>query len=179
MVDAARRRASWVRFWFAIFPTAGLAAFVLWIHFGSGLPVVRPQISPAPGWQQFLAKYRIDAFGTDGYFTRAAQHGYGLFHFTYEYGNRFTRKTADDAVNSCSSCHTVEDLAYGFVSSDRFDIKLGKRVSFEERVMRCYVGPMNGFVPTLYDPAVRDLRVLARAVAHHLQLTEGALKEGR
>ena len=58
--------------------------------------------------------------------------------------------------------------------ADRFDPALGRRVSFEERVMRCYAGPMNGFVPTLYDPAVRDLRILARAVAHHLGLGEGA-----
>jgi hypothetical protein len=35
---------------------------------------------------------------------------------------------------------------------------------------------MEGFVPTIYDPAVRDIRLLARAVAHHLQLTEGALR---
>jgi len=64
------------------------------------------------------------------------------------------------------------------VNSDRFDASLGRRISFEERVMRCYAGPMNGFVPTLYDPAVRDIRILARAVAHHLQLSEGALKHG-
>ena len=56
--------------------------------------------------------------------------------------------------------------------------RLGKRVSFEERIMRCYAGPMEGFVPTLYDPAIRDIRILARAVAHHLQLSEGALREG-
>jgi hypothetical protein len=33
---------------------------------------------------------------------------------------------------------------------------------------------MDGFVPTLYEPAVRDIRILARAVAYHLQLSEGA-----
>jgi hypothetical protein len=65
------------------------------------------------------------------------------------------------------------------VNSDRFDATLGKRMSFEERVMRCYAGPMDGFVPTLYDPAVRDIRILARAIAHHLQLSEGARKDGR
>ena len=32
---------------------------------------------------------------------------------------------------------------------------------------------MNGFVPTLYDPAIRDLRILARMVAHSLELGEG------
>lgn len=179
MVDAARRRAVWVRLGFSIFPAAAIAAFVAWAHFGSGLPVFRPQISPAPGWQQFRTAYRIDTFGTDGYFSRAAQHGYGLFYFTHEYGSRFTRKSAGDAVRACASCHTPEQMAYSFVTSDRFDAKLGRRVSFEERVMRCYAGPMDGFVPTLYDPAVRDLRILARAVAHHLQLAEGALKEAR
>jgi hypothetical protein len=35
---------------------------------------------------------------------------------------------------------------------------------------------MGGFVPTTYDPAVRDIRLLARAVAHHLQLSEGAIR---
>jgi hypothetical protein len=33
-------------------------------------------------------------------------------------------------------------------------------------------------VPTLYDPTVRDLRILARAIAHHLQLSEGAVRSG-
>jgi hypothetical protein len=33
---------------------------------------------------------------------------------------------------------------------------------------------MSGYVPTIYDPAVRDLRLLARAVARHLDLGEGA-----
>ena len=157
---------------------AAIAGFVLWAHFGSGIEAFRSQVSSAPGWQQFRASYGVDDFGADGYFTRAAQNGYNLFYFTHEFGRRFTRKTARDAVNACAGCHTVEDLAYGFVNSDRFDARLGRRMSFEERVMRCYAGPMNGFIPTLYDPAVRDIRILARAVAHHLQLSEGARKDG-
>jgi len=155
-----------------------ILAFVLWAHFGSGITVFRPQVVPAAGWQQFRVMYGLDSFGADGYFIRAAQHGYNLFFFTHEHGGRFTRKSARDEVRSCSGCHTVEDLAYGFVNGDRFDERLRKRVSFEERVMRCYAGPMDGFVPTLYDPAVRDLRILARAVAHQLQLGEGARKGG-
>ena len=158
---------------------AAIAGFVLWAHFGSGVKAFSSQVSFAPGWQQFRASYGLDDFGADSYFTRAAQNGYNLFYFTHEHGGRFTRKTARDAVNACVSCHTVEDLAYGFVNSDRFDARLGRRISFEERVMRCYAGPMDGFVPTLYDPAVRDIRILARAVAHHLQLSEGARKGGR
>jgi hypothetical protein len=67
-------------------------------------------------------------------------------------------------------------LAYSFVNSDRFVAKLGVRVSFEDHVRRCYARSMQGFVPTIYDPAVRDIRLLARAVAHHLQLGEGALR---
>jgi hypothetical protein len=157
---------------------AAIAGFVLWAHFGSGVKAFRSQVSSAPGWQQFRASYGLDDFGADSYFTRAAQNGYNLFYFTPEHGGRFTRKTARDAVNSCAGCHTVEDLAYGFVNSDRFDAGLGRRMSFEERVMRCYAGPMDGFIPTLYDPAVRDIRILARAVAHHLQLSEGARKGG-
>jgi hypothetical protein len=157
---------------------AAIAAFVLWAQFGSGIHVFRSQVSPAPGWEQFRASYGLDDFGGDSYFTRAAQNGYNLFYFTHEHGERFTRKTARDSVHSCSGCHTVEDLAYGFVNSDRFDARFGRRLSFEERVMRCYAGAMDGFVPTLYDPAVRDIRILARAVAHHLQLAEGARKDG-
>lgn len=155
---------------------AVLAGFVLWAHFHSGHSVFRSNVKSAPGWDQFRAAYRIDEFGADSYFTRAAQNGYNLFYYTYQYGGRFTRKTSTDAVNSCAGCHTVEDLAYGFVNSDRFDQRIGRRISFEERVRRCYAGPMNGFLPTLYDPAVRDLRILARAVAHHLQIGEGAIK---
>ena len=155
-----------------------LAGFVLWSHLGSGMPVFRAQVAAQAGWPQFQARYRLDEFGEDGYFVRAAQNGYNLFYFTHRYAWRFTRKTAADAVNACASCHTPEDLAYGFVNADRFDAALGRRVSFEERVMRCLAGPMEGYVPTLYDPTVRDLRVLARAVAHHLQLSEGALRHG-
>ena len=154
-----------------------IAVFALWAHFASGVPAFRAHVSTPPGWPQFRAAYGVDSFGVDGYFTRAAQHGYGLFYFTPQYGERFTRKTRRDRANACSACHTVEDLAYAFVNSDRYDPKLGKRVSFEERVMRCYAGPMDGFVPTLYDPAVRDIRILARAVANHLQLSEGVLKK--
>jgi hypothetical protein len=179
---AALRRAVWMRFshvGFSILPVAVITAFVLWAHFGSGIPVFHSQVSSAPGWRQFRVSYGVDDFGTDGYFTRATQNGYNLFYFTSEYGRRFTRKTARDAVHSCAGCHTAEGLAYAFVNSDRFDATLGKRMSFEERVMRCYAGPMDGFVPTLYDPAVRDIRILARAIAHHLQLSDGARKDGR
>ena len=153
-----------------------MIAFVLWAHLGSGLPVFRSEVTPERGWQKFRADYQINFFGQDGQFVRAVQNGYNLFFYTYKYAPRFTRKTAGDAVNSCSGCHTVEDLAYGFVNSDRFNAKLGRRISFEEQVQRCYVGPMDGYVPTIYDPAIRDIRLLARAVAHHLQLSEGALK---
>jgi hypothetical protein len=154
-----------------------LGAFVLWAHWGSGLPIFRSEVTPEPGWQTFRAEYDIDYFGKDGQFVRAVQNGYNLVNYTYKYAPRFTRKTAADAVNSCSDCHSVKDLAYGFVNSDRFNAKLGRRISFEEQVQRCYAGAMDGYVPTIYDPAVRDIRLLARAVAHHLQLSEGALKK--
>jgi hypothetical protein len=157
-----------------------MVAFVLWAHLASGIPVFRSQSVSEPGWDRFRADYRINEnFGDDGQFVRAVQNGYNLIHYTYKYASRFTRKTAGAPVNSCASCHTVEDLAYGFVNSDRVDPKLGVRVSFEDRIRRCYAGPMNGFAPTIYDPAVRDIRLLARAVAHHLQLGEGALRGGR
>ena len=155
-----------------------IAGFVLWSHLGSGAPIFHSDISPEPRWEKFRAEYRIDHFGHDGQFVRAVQNGYNLIFYTYKYAPRFTRKRAHDRVNSCAGCHTAEDLAYSFVNSDRFDRKLGKRISFEDRVQRCYAGPMDGFVPTIYDPAVRDIRLFARAVAHHLQLGEGSLRKG-
>lgn len=157
-----------------------MVAFVLWAHFGSAVPLFRSQSVVEPGWNQFRANYKInDNYGIDGQFVRAVQNGYNLVFYTYKYASRFTRKTAGDAVNSCGSCHTVEDLAYGFVNSDRVDPKSGMRISFEDRVRQCYAYSLDGFVPTIYDPAVRDIRLLARAVAHHLQLGEGALKSTR
>nr|WP_246480043.1 hypothetical protein [Motiliproteus sediminis] len=130
-----------------------------------------------PGWEAFSRAHAVAEFGDDGYFVRAVQHGYNLFFYTEKYAWRFTRKRAGDGHNSCASCHTVEQLAYAFVNSDREDPALQRRVSFEERVMRCYAGQMDGFVPTRYDPAVRDLRILARMVARHLNLGEGALRD--
>jgi hypothetical protein len=153
-----------------------LAAFVLWAHMGSGVRVFRSEIRSEPGWPAFRAEYEIDYYGQDGQYVRAVQNGYNLISYTYKYAPRFTRKTAGDTVNSCAGCHTPKDLAYGFVNSDRFNAKLGRRISFEEQVQRCYAGPMDGYVPTIYDPAVRDIRLLARAVAHNLQLTEGAVR---
>lgn len=150
---------------------------MIWAHIASGLPVFRSQPSAEPGWDQFRAAYSLRDFGDDGHFVRAAQNGYNNFYFTHRYAWRFTRRTPGDAQNACASCHRPEDLAYAFVNSDRYDAKAGKRVSFEERVMRCFAGRMDGFVPTLYDPTIRDLRILARAVAHHLQLGEGAIRE--
>lgn len=155
-----------------------LAGFVIWSHVGSGVAVFHAHTPNESGWEQFRSTYGVNKSGDDSHFSRAAQNGYNLFFYTHKYAARFTGKHADNANNACASCHSVEDLAYSFVSADRFDPKLGKRVSFEERVMRCYVGPMEGFVPTIYDPAVQDIRILARAVARHLRLSEGALKHG-
>lgn len=127
-------------------------------------------------WHQFRQKYRVNRFGNDGYFVRAVRNGHGLFYKTYDYAWRFTRKTTASKKNNCGSCHTPEYLAYSFVNSDRFDKKLNKRISFEERIMRCYVKNLDGFVPTIYDPAIRDIRIFARMVAHDLRITEGSLK---
>lgn len=152
-----------------------VVAFVLWAHFGSGIARFRSDVSSEPGWEGFGARYGMSYFGDDGQFVRAVQNGYNLFFHTYKYAPRFTRRTAADRVNACASCHTAEDLAYDFVNSDRFDPKLGGRLSFEDRVRRCYAASLDGFAPTVYEPAVRDIRLFARAIAHHLQLTEGAL----
>jgi hypothetical protein len=154
-----------------------IVGFLLWAHCASGIPVFRAEVAPEPGWEKFRAQYGIIYFGSDGQFVRAVQNGYNLFFHTHKYGQRFTRKSAGDRLNSCSGCHTAEDLAYSFVNSDRYDARLGKRFSFEDRVRWCYAASVDGFVPTIYDPAVRDIRLFARAVAHHLQLSEGALRK--
>ncbi|MDB5810144.1 MAG: hypothetical protein JWN94_2266 [Betaproteobacteria bacterium] len=151
-----------------------MAGFAFWAHFGSDLPVFRSHVTLEKGWDEFRARNDVNDFGEDGYFVRAAQNGYNVFFFTSRYAGRFTRKTGAEPINACASCHTAEDMAYSFVNSDRFDTALGRRLSFEERVMRCFAGPMNGFIPTLYDPTVRDLRIFARTIAHHLRLSEGA-----
>ena len=107
-------------------------------------PCFAPRLRPSPDGRRFRAKYGIDDFGKDGQFVRAVQNGYDLVSYTYKYAPRFTRRTASDTVNSCSGCHTLEDLAYGFVNSDRFNAKLGRRISFEEQVQLCYCGPSRG-----------------------------------
>lgn len=155
-----------------------IGGFVLWSHFGSHVPPFRAHVSAEPGWGEFARTYGVTDFGQDGHFVRAAQNGYNVFFYTHKYAWRFTRRTESQAQNACASCHTPEDMAYGFVNADRFDARLGKRTSFEEHVMRCLAERMDGFVPTLYDPTIRDLRIFARAIAHHLQLGEGARKDG-
>ena len=157
---------------------ASTVGFVFWAHWGSGAALFRSAVVSEPGWEKFFADYEIGYFGVDGQFVRAVQNGYNLVFYTHKYAPRFTRRTATDRVNSCASCHSASDLAYAFVNSDRIDPKLGKRISFEDQVRRCYAHGMDGFVPTIYDPAVRDIRLLARAVARHLQLGEGAIRTG-
>ncbi len=127
-------------------------------------------------WDRFSKRYGIAHFGRDGYFVRAIRHGHSLVNRTYDFAWRFTRKKSTDSNNSCASCHTPEDLAFAFVKSDRFDSKVGRRLSFEEQVMRCYIKHLDGFMPTIYDPAIRDIRIYARAVAHHYQLVEGSIR---
>lgn len=153
-----------------------MAGFVLWAHLASGVKVFHSEVVSEPGWEQFRADYRITHFGEDGQFARAVQNGYNLVFYTHKYASRFTRRSANDRVNACAGCHTAEDLAYAFVNSDRVDPETSMRVSFEDRVRWCYANSMDGFVPTIYDPAVRDIRLMARAVSHQLQLGEGALR---
>jgi hypothetical protein len=155
---------------------AMLAAMVLLAHKGFGLPVFSSESVSEPGWEQFRAQYDTGYFGKDGQFVRAVQNGFNLVSNTPKYAPRFTNRTAADRVNSCVSCHTLEGLAYSFVNSDRFNAGLGRRISFEEQIQHCYADHLDGHVPTIYDPAVRDIRLLARAIAHHLQLSEGAIQ---
>jgi cytochrome c len=155
-----------------------IAGFVMLAHVMPGVRVFRAEVAAEPGWEKFQKEFQIAHFGEDGQFVRAVQNGYNLVYHTHKYAPRFTRKVATDRVNACASCHSAQDLAYAFVNSDRFNTTLGKRMSFEDSVRRCYAGSMDGFVPTIYDPAVRDIRLLARAVAYHLRLGEGAIRKG-
>ena len=151
-----------------------IACVPAWAHYASGLPVFSSHASLEPGWDEFNARYGGDSFGKDGYFTRAVQNGYNIIHNTPTHASRFTRRTLADHPNSCSHCHDAKALAIAFATGDRFDPAIERRVSFEESVMRCYVKHLDGFVPTIYDPAVRDVRIFARLVAHRLQLGEGS-----
>jgi cytochrome c len=151
--------------------------FVIWAHAYSGKKAFVPaaKAEPDAGWLAFSEKYNVMENGNDGYYVRAVKNGYALVHKTYEAGWRFTRKTANSNISACIDCHSDEQIAYAFVNADRYDSKLGKRVSFEERVTRCYTKHLDGFVPTIYDPAIRDIRIYARMIAHHLQFGEGQL----
>src|SRR5690348_10660150 len=93
-----------------------LVTFVIWVQVGSGFQVFRSEVYAEPGWDRFRSEYELNYFGEDGQFVRAVQNGYNLVFHTYKYASRFTRKVAGDRVNSCSGCHTVDDLAYGFVN---------------------------------------------------------------
>jgi len=152
--------------------------FVLVSHhfFGDRLPG-QPDPQLDKKWQAFSHQHGVEQFGKDGYFTRATRNGHALFYKTYDSAWRFTRKTATSKNNTCSSCHSPEDLAYAFVNSDRFDEKYEKRISFEESVMRCYIKQLDGFAPTIYDPSIRDIRIFSRMVAHRLKMIEGSTKE--
>ena len=152
-----------------------LVGLLCWVHLSGLFPVFSSHVIQQTSWQQFKQDYDVDGFGADGYFVRAVNNGFNLFNDTPGSGWRFTRRLQGDPIRRCADCHSPEDIAYSFVNADRFDAVLNKRVSFEERVMRCYAHEdrMNGFVPTLYDPAIRDLRIFARLVAHHLGLGEG------
>src|SRR5688572_21580510 len=96
-----------------------MAVFVLWAQLGSGIHVFRSEVVSEPGWEKFRREYRIGHFGEDGQFVRAVQNGYNLVYHTHKYAPRFTRDATDNRAQSCVACHTAEDLAYGFVNSDR------------------------------------------------------------
>src|SRR5690554_395900 len=80
-VDAARRRKLAV--------IGLIVGFVLWAHFGSGVPVFRSEVTSEPGWERFRAKYDVDYFGADGQFVRAVQNGFNLVHYTQKHASRF------------------------------------------------------------------------------------------
>lgn len=157
------------------FLTFFIIAFVVWGHTSANFKVKKSVDDEQQHWQQFIAQYPVQEFGEDGYFVRAIRNGFKLFHYTDKYAFRFTSNQLPENRNSCADCHTLSDLAYGFVQSDRFKPDFKKRVSFEEQLMRCYVSKdrLAGFTPTIFDPAIRDLRILARLVAYKNQLSEG------
>lgn len=125
-------------------------------------------------WHTFKNKHKVSEFGKDGYFVRAIQNGHALFYKTWDYAWRFTRRSGGSSINSCADCHKPIDMAFAFVNSDRYKPSIGKRVSFEEQITRCYIKNLDGFAPTIYDPAIRDIRIMARMVAHYYKMSEGA-----
>jgi len=159
-----------------LFKISLVIGFVLFAHFfiSAHLPA---QTDPALAlkWKIFKKAHKVDEFGKDGYFARAIKNGHALFYKTWDFAWRFTKRSAAHPKNSCADCHKPIAMAYAFVNSDRFKESIGRRVSFEEQVMRCYIKNLDGFAPTIYDPAIRDIRIFARMIAHHHQLTEGSI----
>ncbi len=139
---------------------------------------VKLEVEMEKEWEKAAQKYQVrEVNGADGYYYRAIKGGFLVFHNTSKEASRFTRKTMSSPKNSCASCHTERGLAQSFANSDRVNAKVGRRVSFEESVQRCFLDKdrMDGFMPSWGDPVIRDLRIFARDVARHYELTEGSL----
>ncbi len=127
---------------------------------------------------QLMTPLGLYEIGEDGYYIRAVKNGYDIFRNTPRYAGRFTTKSASDKVNSCSDCHTLKQLSYAWVTSDRYVEKYNRRLMFEEKVMRCYVAEdrMNGYAPSFFDPAIQNIKILSRFMAQGLGLSEGDIE---
>ncbi len=136
---------------------AVIIAFVLWAHFGSGVPVFQPEVVSEPGWEKFRAEYGIDYFGNDGQFVRAVQNGYNLVFHTHKYASRFTRKARRRPAEFLRRLPYVPKIS-PTASSTRTASMPGSASGFRSRTACAGAMPrsVDGFVPTVYDPAVRD-----------------------
>ncbi len=152
-----------------------IVLLVVWGHFSPEMNSRQDNSAPRLAWEYFTEEFPVKEFGSDGYFVRAIQNGFNIFYFTSQFAPRFTSTSSSGDQKSCSSCHSAKDIGFSFVQSDRFNQQLQKRLSFEESMMRCYVKTdrINGFAPTIFDPAIRDLRIFSRLIGYKYQLSEG------
>ena len=131
----------------------------------------KPVVIDAAGKHLLQDQFQLDQkFGIGGYFSQSVQHGYNLFTNTPKHASRFVGNQ-----KSCGQCHTPKQMAYAFVSMDRFNINRGKRLSFETQIRRCYVKQLEGHMPPFFDPSLQDLKIFARFMSIGYGLQEGSL----
>ena len=151
---------------------AGVVAVVLVAHLAGGSVFAKRFVEIDSAGEALLnARFELDKkFYKSGYFSDAVKNGYNIFSDTPRYVPRFVGNDL-----SCIDCHSVEEIGYAFVVMDRYNEKHGRRMSFEEQVMRCYVERLDGYVPPFFDPALQDVKIFARFMSIGLALQEGRL----
>ena len=152
----------------------GFTAIVLLTHvLHDDVFMRQPVVIDAAGKHLLQDQFQLDQkFGAGGYFSQAVQHGYNLFTDTPKHASRFVGND-----KTCQQCHSPKDMAYAFVSMDRYNPKIGKRLSFETQIRRCYVKQLAGHMPPFFDPSLQDLKIFARFMSIGYGLQEGSLED--